>query len=160
MDNQPPTSDRGPMTNPPPPGREPGQSRSDARYLAVVGALMVLIIAALAVLWVTENYRRRNAEADLAKYKQLSAIFGKGMPAMPLEGLRPLQGLAADEEEVQPVRREDLFPMTMTLDGQKKTVYGLSAAKAQRLGFHPGDVIVVSELPATQPASAPAGGQE
>ena len=54
---------------------------SDGKYLAVVGGLLIIIIAALASLWIRERRGRILAESRLgavqAKYEQLQSIMGQ-----------------------------------------------------------------------------------
>jgi hypothetical protein len=45
----------------------PGRYVADVRYLAVVGALLLVIIASLAGLWIRERVRRVQAENELAQ---------------------------------------------------------------------------------------------
>ncbi|MDY6913881.1 MAG: hypothetical protein SVT52_05440 [Planctomycetota bacterium] len=54
---------------------------SDGKYLAVVGGLLLIIIAALASLWLRERRGRILAENRLvtvqARYEQLQSIMGQ-----------------------------------------------------------------------------------
>ncbi len=123
-------------------------------YLAAVGALVVVVMISLAVLWMTERMRRSTAEAELARlqrqYSQLGSTLaggffgGGGGPAT-----RPAAG-------------GDLPRKQITLDGRPREALLLAAEAGRRFGFRPGDVIIVSgaqTAPATAPASAPADRQ-
>jgi hypothetical protein len=128
------------------------------RYLVIVGVLLLAIIIMLAALWTRERSRRVVAENDRqvlldqldATKKSIGQIMmgsmgSMGPPAMELPSIRPFQ-------------RQDHAPVTVTLDGAKRSAYVLPVAGAARFGFQAGDVIVVMEGPAStsSPASAPA----
>ena len=67
----------------------PGQS--DGRYMAMVGTLLVVIVAALAVLWLNERIRRTNAEQQVIQLRsenaRLRAVVGQ--LAIPPQALPP-----------------------------------------------------------------------
>ena len=60
------------------PSRQTPADESDAKYFITVGILMVVIIAALAALWLMERRRRTIAEGNLGrvmlKYDGLKSI--------------------------------------------------------------------------------------
>jgi len=118
---------------------------TDARYLAAVGALLVLIIVCLAVLWGSESRRRLAAERNLAALKRRSAGIEAMLTRTMLEG--PVEPLV--------VAREQLPARTVRLDGKEATALMLGAEAGQRMGFFPGDVIVICPSPATRPSDAP-----
>ena len=113
-------------------------------YFLVVGLLLVTIIASLAVLWVRERRRRVVAEAQVAR------LAGQK---------RQMQGVLEQivaRQAAQPgpaIRREDVPSRVGVVDGQRRSIFTIGAAAGERVGFQPGDVIVVGEPPATSPAS-------
>ena len=120
------------------------QGRGDGRYFLAVGVLLVLIIAALAALWLIERSRRMEAQRELASRPQ----------AMDLRSMLPVlrgQG-GAEGQLVAPVRREDQLHRPANLDGKGVTAVLISAEAGSRLGFQPGDVVLVAEAPSTAPA--------
>jgi len=121
------------------------KSATDTRYLAAVGGLLVLIIACLAILWFSESRRRLAAEGDVDVLKRRSvgmeAMLTRKMLAVPAEPLA--------------VVREQLPARTVDLDGKATTALMLGAEAGERMGFSPGDVIMVCPRPATQPSSVP-----
>jgi len=121
------------------------KSATDTGCLAVVGGLLVLIIACLAVLWFSESRRRSAVERDLDALKRRSA----GMEAM------LTRTMLAGPAEPLAVVREQLPARTVELDGKATTALMLGAQAGERMGFSPGDVIVVCPRPATQPSSVP-----
>jgi hypothetical protein len=105
------------------------------RYLAMVGGLLVLIIAMLAVLWVRERGRRVDAEAQVMELRRESQKLNLMLSLMTRSG--------AAEPSVQPFQRQDQVPVAVTLDGARRDAYRLPAAAAERFGFREGDVILV-----------------
>lgn len=110
------------------------QSRSDLKYFMAVGLLLVIIIATLAVLWVTERNRHRADVSQLValqdKYVRLHGAMG--------EIIRSRR-----EEFLGPIRREELATETIRWNGRARTVLRLTAADGERFGFRGGDVILV-----------------
>lgn len=128
------------------PSPRPTAAQADIKYLAFVGGLLVLIVAALASLWLMERARRVNAENQLdhanRKAEGLQAVFGQMLTE---------RSQAAIGEAIQ---RSDLAPKTGSLDGLPVSVFEISASAGRRIGFLPGDVIRVSpERPATSPST-------
>jgi len=111
-------------------------------YLMVVGGLLVLIIAMLAVLWMRERSRRVTAEKDLMELvernQKMAGLFSQMMAGGP-------KGLMGHEEPVRAVSREDLPRKTIALDGKSVQALSVSAAAGERFGFAPGDVVLVAE---------------
>ena len=105
----------------------------------------MLIIACLAILWFSESRRRLAAEGDVDVLKRRSvgmeAMLTRKMLAVPAEPLA--------------VVREQLPARTVDLDGKATTALMLGAEASERMGFSPGDVIMVCPRPATQPSSVP-----
>jgi len=127
-----------------PQGDEGGRASStDARYFALVGGLLVVIVAALAWLWLAERARRVDAEEALAEVRERRAL--SLAEVMRIGGAAPPAGEA--------VRREDLSPRQVTVDGRLREVFFISASGGRRMGFRGGDVIIVAETPA--PSSRP-----
>jgi len=122
-----------------------------ARYLALVGGLMALIIAMLAILWMRERGRRVGAELRCQRlqiqYQQLRAALSQlamGQLSTP-----------SSQPAVTPFQRQDQVPIRVVLDGRPRDAYVLSAEGARRFGFHGGDVILVGEdtSPTTRPTT-------
>jgi len=136
------------------PGRPSG---AETRFQVVVAALMVLIIVALAVLWLRERRSRLDAIQQLAdmRSRELRTLLGAGGPP----GLPPLAGDAAAQGGlVRPVQRDDHVPEVLIVDGRPRRVYRISSEAGGRIGFFPGDVILVAPdaaggAQATQPAA-------
>ncbi len=122
-----------------------------AGYLAVIGALVVVIMISLAVLWMTERLRRDAAEVELTRVKRKNTQLGDALTGGFISSGGP--------SGARPVVRDDLPQKYVTLDGRRKSALLIGASAGKRFGFQPGDVIIVSQAqtrPAT--ASAPAGG--
>lgn len=122
--------------------REP-QPRADSRQLVIVGGLMLLIIGLLAFLWTRERSRRVTAQRQLAVLHQRHDALNTTLANV-------LVGRAEDSS--RKVRREDLPQEQALLNGKKATVMRISATAGERMGFRPGDIIIVSPRPA-QPAT-------
>jgi len=129
------------------PADRPDPAKADGRYFVAVGVLLVIIIAALAALWLMERSRRQEAQQRLADVARAQS-FG---PMQALMAPRPptLHGAGG---AVEPIRREDQYTRPVTLDGAKTVGVFISAEAGQRLGFAPGDVVVVARAAATRPA--------
>jgi len=155
------------MTDTPPSNESPSApatqpDNAEPRYLLLVGGLLVLIIALLAFLWLQERGRRQRAQTNLqaaqAKLKKVQAVLGLpgGLASDAEAARRFLRGAAGARgggaDGVAPVDRADLPAERGQLNGHPVTVLRLGAAGAKRLGFEPGDVIVVSEPLPKQPA--------
>ena len=133
---------------------------AEPRYLLLVGGLLVLIIALLAFLWLQERDRRQRAQTNLQvaqdKLKKVQAVLGfGGASASDAEAARRFAREAAAARGggaggIAPVDRANLPAERGQLNGQPVTVLRLGAAGGKRLGFEPGDVIVVSEPPAEE----------
>ena len=121
-----------------------GPSRADGKYLAIVGGLLLTIIVALAVLWLSERRGRLTAEAEAARLRRRQRALQSVLP-----GLTGMPGAS-------PIRRDDLQPTTRELDGRQREVFTISAAAGERLGFEPGDVVEVAPATTTRPKGADA----
>lgn len=127
-------------------------AQGEGKYLVVVGGLLVVICAALAVLWVRERGARVAAESLAAtlqaqlQREQFSGALGKGM-------LPPGMLGAMGQGSVAPVRREMLSARTVECAGRRRQMLLLPAETGKRLGFEVGDLILITEPPA--PATRP-----
>ncbi|MFB3891029.1 MAG: hypothetical protein ACE15C_03290 [Phycisphaerae bacterium] len=119
----------------------------DSTYLIIVGALLLLIIAALAILWMTERRGRLRAEAEAASAKRISQALQNAIAEF---ALRPP---AATVPATAPISRADAFSKTANIDGRERTVFLISAEAGRRFGFLPGDVIEVGNATTTQASS-------
>jgi len=146
---------------PQPPAARPSQTFTlSAGYLAMVGGLLLLIIAVLAALWIRERNRRIAAQREVVQLIEQNERDKRNLAQMMLGAMgRQIAG----EAEAKPFQRQDHKPVPVTLDGAKRQAYVLPASGAQRFGFQAGDVIVIEEeSPATTssapsaPSSAPA----
>jgi hypothetical protein len=115
-------------------------AKVDWKYVAVLIALLILIVAMLAQLWLIERNRRVTAEGRLA---ELYLKEGLLVAAKSLE-----TGEQVPAGTLQPVRRQELPSQSVTWNGQAKFALLLSAATGKAMGFAPGDIIVVApEIP-------------
>lgn len=117
--------------------------RGDSTFLMLVGGLLVAIIALLAVLWQKERMRR--AEAEM----QLQTLAHQSSQQMNLLAQSVFQGQGGPGSAPPAVHREDLPAEMLPFKGKVRTVLTLGASAGERLGFAPGDVIVVAEPVAT-----------
>ncbi len=114
----------------------------DAKSLLIVGGLLIVIIASLAALWQKERSRRGRAEETLVEMHVQYSRLQTAAAQMTLSA-----------QAGRPVRRADLPAEEVTLNGQRRVALHLGADTGERMGFAPGDVILVSTRPAvTQPA--------
>ena len=130
-----------------PPQTPPG---ADTKYLLVVCGLLMCIVILLSVLWIRE---RRNSSMLAQQLQQAR----KQNIAGSLQG--QLARLVAGQSAAgaRPLQREDLPAETVTWNGQPRTILHISAAAGNRIGLEPGDVVAVSQPPATAPTTQPAG---
>lgn len=121
---------------------------ADAKYLLVVGGLLVLIVVLLAGLWLRERRRANAARAELALTQRNTVARGQLQAALTqmLRGRGPASRPRA-------LQREDLPAETVTWNGHPRKVLRASAAAGERIGLLPGDVVVVAAPPATAPAN-------
>jgi hypothetical protein len=123
-------------------------------YLALVGGLLFLIIATLAMLWIRERNRaddqRRRAEAAetaLGDTQNKMQIMGQlmGGPGGHLFG--------GGGEKFQPFQRENVVPRKVPFEGQDRSLFTITSGFGQRIGFNPGDLIIVAPAPTTSPTT-------
>jgi hypothetical protein len=123
----------------------------DTRFVLIAAGLLVLIMGTMAVLWLRERNRRQEAERQLVETRgQLRQLLGAQVQGM-LGGGAP-SGPAVPVDQMQFER--------VTLDGEPVRAIRIPAATARPLGLRPGDVLLVSEAPATRPTTAPGEGGE
>ena len=123
-----------------------GSAAADARFQIIVAALMVLIIAALAGLWLIERNRRIRAERELAEFSQRQLQAQAMLSQLAMGGLEP--------QTTPRINRADLPPELVTLEHMGRTMLKISADAGERLGFLPGDIVFVADRPTTQPATS------
>ena len=117
--------------------------QAPARFLFIVGVLMVMIVALLAGLWLRARIRATTAEFAAAQLQdrndKLEALLG-----------RILLGGA-----IQPkVARDSLQTKPVRIDGREVTALRLPAAMAKTWGFEPGDVILADRAAAAATTTA------
>ena len=120
---------------------------ADVKYLVIVGGLLLLIIVALAVLWMNERNGRIAAQRELARLRAAQSGALGSLMNDPGWRIAPPGGARA-------VNREDLPRKAVTLDGRKTSALQISAGAGARFGFQEGDVILVAEEP-PQSTTAP-----
>ncbi|MCE5326118.1 MAG: hypothetical protein LLG01_06850 [Planctomycetaceae bacterium] len=131
---------------------ETKESKHDSLTMVAAG-LLVLIIVLLGVLWYRERQGRLAAERRAAAMAALGA--GGGQAGAVNEILAEM--LQKQAGAVQPFSRADLErTRELVVDGRPRQALVVSAAAGQRLGFLPGDVVMVEKSPTTAPASAAA----
>ena len=69
-----------------------------------------------------------------------------------IETMRQL--IAAGGAGVPAVRRDDLPAETINFNGESRSALRVSAAMGERLGFAPGDIVIVAPPTATQPTDS------
>jgi len=143
------------------PAERPDSTRPDTWYVMIVGALLVVIIAALSVLWLNERRARMDAEVRLSRLRGAGGSFQNVLDEMlkSRQFVEPPEEAAATQphEQLRPVRREDLWAETVEFKGRPRTVLYVSAEAGRRFGFRDGDVVVVGEGPASRPATDRSG---
>lgn len=115
----------------------------DSRFNLIVTILLVVIIIALAGLWIVERGRRMRAETALIEeqvnsQKQIQSV-----------GQVMLQQIG----QMSSINRDQLATQQVDWNGQSRTVLLLSASEGEKLGFIPGDAILVTSPPAILPAA-------
>lgn len=128
----------------------PPPTSSDTRFLVIAMALMVVVTALLAGLWLNMRLRAIRAERELARLKP--------------ELRKSLNATAAFERLLKvgavtmPVDRESLPAVAVKLDGRDVKALELEAGTGASLGFAPGDVIIVRPPPPATSTAPAAGG--
>ena len=128
----------------------PPPSSSDTRFLVAAMALMVVVTALLAGLWLSMRARAIRAEGELARLRpQLRR--GRVMTALFERALK-------EGSLTIPIGDRDSLPaVAVKLNGRDVKALELDARTGESLGFAPGDVIIIHPPPPTT-ATAPAGG--
>jgi hypothetical protein len=117
------------------------QSRSDGGFHVVVGVLLLMIIFALAALWIIERRNHHNA---------VQAIKGLQEHAKELRGQnRQFNDMLQKISQHPGIPRDLLTTRPVRLNGDSVHVLVLPPEMAVPLGLNPGDTVVV---PATQSA--------
>lgn len=119
--------------------------QSDARYLLVVCGLLLLIIILLSYLWIKEKRTNGVLVRRVEAMSQLQTMANRGQ----LERFLAAQNGAS----ATPLDRGELATRVVDFDGESRTVMLVGAAAGRRIGLQPGDVIVVSPPPTTQPTT-------
>ncbi len=116
-------------------------TRPDRLYMLLVGGLIVLIVATLLYLWVSERKRRKSAETALGKMQQANRLLSQHAMGGGLFGGGPGgQALSA---------RDIVAKGPGELNDQPCTVLTVDADTAARLGLKPGEVLRVAPLVGT-----------
>jgi hypothetical protein len=112
-----------------------------------LSGLLVLMLMLTAGLWWKERSARLAAGRAAAREDRPDAL---------MELLRRAE--TPDPAAFEPLRREDLPGRPVELLGRRRTLYEISPEAGRRMGFRPGDVILVVEPPRASPdaASGPA----
>ena len=111
--------------------REPTQRSGDG-YMILVAGLLLLILAAVSVLWIMQRRKLVRVEADWARR------------CTELENtLTMLQSLQGQLSGAPAVDREGLAAEPMTVDGCERDVLQLPPELGRRLGLREGDMMVV-----------------
>lgn len=119
------------------PQENPSQTKGsdDAKFFITIAVLLVLIIATLAALWMRERSARRDAQSAMPD--QLKSLLA--------------QLDVAHMPSTASIDRADLQVRTVNLDGESRQAFTITPAVGERMGFLPGDVVIVAQ-PASQPA--------
>ena len=133
----------------------------DSRFTFLVTGLMVIIVVALSALWLTERARRAKYQRqgvqlqkslEEAQNRAMFAGLGGGTP-VDAAFISKLEMMAAKSDEPQfEIVRQELATVPMTVNGKSVQVLQLSESVGARAGFHPGDLIYVTEPPAAKSA--------
>jgi len=119
-------------------------------FSSIVMVLLVCIMFVLAGLWYTERQRRLDAD------KQLHDVSSaKLMVEMELKANQAAvaQLGALTSQPAPAATKDEQEPRVVTVDGQPRQGKEISAAVGKRLGFKPGDVVLVAPASTSQPAT-------
>ena len=107
--------------------------RSGSSYMILVAGLLLLIVTAVSVLWITERRKLARVEATWRKR------------CMELDRtLAMVQQIQAQSAMTPAVARDALTRESTTVGGRDREVLKLPAALGERLGFLQGDLIEVA----------------
>ena len=111
----------------------------------IVSGLLIVIIVALAGLWMVERGRRLRAETALAEQQTASQKKMQSMGTMLVQQMTQAKPVQID--------RRQLATQQVNWNGQDRAVLLLSAAQGELFGFQPGDAIFVTPPARTQPTT-------
>jgi hypothetical protein len=118
-------------------------------YFATIAGLLVIIIVALSVLWFRERGARLEAEQRVQQMRK--GLGGSNLMQL-LSRQRP-DALAGNPENgaarVAPAGSDDWSVRDVKLDGKEQSALVLKESAGRRLGFRPGDVVLVEKGGAT-----------
>jgi hypothetical protein len=114
--------------------REAPASSGDARLQHLTLGLLVVIIVALAGLWIVERGKSRRAREDLLEMQR--AVSQQNDQIRAVLGLEPPAALD----------RDHLPRRAATIDDQPREVLLLKADQARTLGLQDGDVVEVAPV--------------
>jgi len=130
-------------------GGKADASGIDGKYMMLVGGLMVVIIAMLAILWQKERRSRLLAEKNLAETRLL---FEQRQQAL-------AQMLVSEGAMRQPpVDRKYLVPELVEFRGKVRPVFYVTPEAGRAIGFADGDLVDISPAPpgaASRPLQQP-----
>ena len=140
----------------PPAGAEPPppdvntSAESDGPPGWVVVGLLLLIFGLLTFMWYRERQGRLGWQKKAIELSETLTLMQQSGPMM--------QQMAAQaaQRHGQGVRRDDLPTRTVNVDGQSRTAILVSASAGRRMGFLPGDWVIVAGAPQSPPTTAPA----
>ncbi|MBN1555324.1 MAG: hypothetical protein JXA11_11305 [Phycisphaerae bacterium] len=111
----------------------------------IVTGLLIVIIVALAGLWLIEKGNRKRAEQTLLELQTASQKKLQTMGTMLVQQM--------EQAKTNSVNRDQLATQEVDWNGLPRTVLLLSAADGEKLGFQPDDAILVTPPPTTQPTT-------
>lgn len=124
-----------------------GRSKPELLYFGIVSVLLVLILGALAVLWVRERNAHRRLSDQYLRDRVLWEQANQKLGATLQQQAMRLQG------RVEPLAPDEAIGGSATIDGRPRGVLTISPAVGRRLGLAPGTVLIVAE-----PSAPEAGG--
>ena len=130
------------------------EPKRDSYFTMAAVGLLVLIILLLGVLW----YRERQGRLAAQRSAHVAAAMPMGAPGAAAGPINEIlaEMLQKQAGAVQPFGRADLVrTQELVAQGQTRQALVISSASGQRLGFLPGDVVIVEKMPTSAPASAP-----
>lgn len=107
--------------------------------------LLLCVAALLSALLVRERNRRLEAE-------QASVQLHQAMQNQLQQGLGGMLSVGGAAPASPAIRRADLPPQTVQVNSTSRPAFTISPEAGKRIGFLPGDVILVAEPPATAPS--------
>ena len=114
------------------------ETKSDNNFYFTVIVLLVIMIAAMAGLWVIEHKKLAKAVSFIGvQQKQQQAQDGK---------LRDMI-LNAEVEKNHMLNREAFAKKSVTIDGRPVEVFVITQADGAKAGLMDGDIVFVGQLP-------------